>query len=146
MPIRQGGILASRASTWPRFHLATRPFLPQHDGAARIVAHDVERVLANIDADHGGDCALELLGHGVLLVFGAPSQHSIAGREGARPDHPINGLGGNYSITSSARLRIDGGTVRPRAVAVFRLTPSSKMADCWTGKSAGLAPLRIVPA
>jgi hypothetical protein len=25
----------------------------QHDGAARIVAHDVERVLANIDADHG---------------------------------------------------------------------------------------------
>jgi hypothetical protein len=27
--------------------------LPQHDGAARIVAHDVERVLADIDADHG---------------------------------------------------------------------------------------------
>jgi hypothetical protein len=26
----------------PRFHLATRPLLPQHDGAARIVAHDVE--------------------------------------------------------------------------------------------------------
>src|SRR5258707_9302945 len=75
----------------PRFHLATRPLLPQHDGAARIVAHDVERVLADIDADHGGDCALELLGHGVLLVFGAPSQHSIAGREGAWPDHPISG-------------------------------------------------------
>jgi hypothetical protein len=58
----------------------------------------------------------------------------------------FNGLGGNYSITSSARLRIDGGTVRPRALAVFRLTTSSKMADWWTGKSAGLAPLRIVPA
>jgi len=27
--------------------------LPQHDGAARIVAHDVERVPADIDADHG---------------------------------------------------------------------------------------------
>ena len=37
----------------PRFHLFTRPFLPQHDGAAPIVAHDVERVLADIDADHG---------------------------------------------------------------------------------------------
>ena len=74
----------------PRLHLATRPFLPEHDGAAHIVAHDVERVLANIDADHGA-CALELLGHGVLLVFGAPSQHSIAGRAGARPDHPIIG-------------------------------------------------------
>src|SRR5665811_1770287 len=50
----------------------------------------MERVLANIDADHG-DCALELLGHGMLLVFGAPSQHSIAGGAGARPDHPIIG-------------------------------------------------------
>src|SRR5882724_12562055 len=56
---------------------------------------------------------------------------------GLRAQH--NGLGGNYSITSSARLRIDGGTVRPRVLAVFRLTTSSKMADCWTGKSAGLA-------
>jgi hypothetical protein len=25
--------------------------------------------------------------------FGAPSQHSIAGGAGARPDHPINGQG-----------------------------------------------------
>lgn len=37
----------------PHFHLATRPLLPQHHGAACIVAHDVERVLADIDADHG---------------------------------------------------------------------------------------------
>ena len=37
----------------PGFHLATRPLLPQHDGATRIVAHDVERVFADIDADHG---------------------------------------------------------------------------------------------
>src|SRR6267378_4428796 len=50
----------------------------------------MERVLADIDADHG-DCALQLLGHGVLLVFGAPSQHPIAGGAGARPDHPISG-------------------------------------------------------
>jgi hypothetical protein len=55
----------------PRFHLATRPLLPQRDGAARIVAHDVERVLANIDADHS-DCTVGLLRHGVLLVFAAP--------------------------------------------------------------------------
>src|SRR5580698_512768 len=68
----------------PRFHLATRPLLPQHDGAARIVADYVERVFADIDANHG-DCAFELLGHGVLLVFGAPSQHSmLVGREHGR--------------------------------------------------------------
>jgi len=37
----------------PRFHLAARPFLPQHDAAAPILANEVERVLADIDADHG---------------------------------------------------------------------------------------------
>ena len=73
----------------PRFHLATRPLLPQHDGAARIVAHGVERVLADIDADHG-DRSIGCLRHGVLLVCGAPCQ-LIAGGAGARPDHPISG-------------------------------------------------------
>ena len=68
----------------PRFHLATRPLLPQHDGAARIVAHDMERVLANIDADYG-DRGMECLGHGVLLVFGAPGQlRLLAGQEHGR--------------------------------------------------------------
>src|ERR1700756_2149602 len=66
----------------PRFHLATRPLLSQHDGAARIVANDVERVLANIDADHGDCAVVGLLRHGVLLVFAAPSQIlSLARRE-----------------------------------------------------------------
>jgi hypothetical protein len=32
---------------------ATRPFLPQRDCAALIETYDVERVLADIDADHG---------------------------------------------------------------------------------------------
>jgi hypothetical protein len=64
-----------------RFHLATRPLLPQRDGAARIVAHDVERVLADIDADHG-DSGIGCLRHGVLLVFGAPCQlRLLAGQE-----------------------------------------------------------------
>ena len=66
------------------FNLATRPLLPKHDGTTLIVANNVERVFADIDADHG-DCALEFLGHGVLLVFGAPSQHSMpVGREHGR--------------------------------------------------------------
>jgi hypothetical protein len=37
----------------PRLHLAARPLLPQHNGAALILANDVKRVLANIDADFG---------------------------------------------------------------------------------------------
>ncbi|WMT79361.1 hypothetical protein NL528_36550 [Bradyrhizobium sp. Ash2021] len=68
----------------PRFHLATRPLLPQCDGAARIVAHDVERVLADIDADHG-DRGIGYLRHGVLLVFGAPCElRLLAGQEHGR--------------------------------------------------------------
>jgi hypothetical protein len=47
-------------------------------------------------------------------------------------------------MTSSARARIDGGIVRPSALAVFRLITSSNFVGCWTGKSAGLAPFRIL--
>src|SRR5467141_4568679 len=68
----------------PRFHLATRPLLPQHDGAARIVAHDVERVLADVDADHG-DRGIGCLRHGVLRVFGAPYKlRLLTGQEHGR--------------------------------------------------------------
>src|SRR5450631_2880877 len=75
---------ATRYIGEPRFHLATRPLLPQHDGAARIVAHDVERVLADIDADRG-DRGIGCLRHGALLVFGAPCQLSLlAGQEHGR--------------------------------------------------------------
>jgi hypothetical protein len=50
-------------------NLATRPLLPQHDGTALILPDDVERVLADIDADYGGR-GVEFLSHGVLLVCG----------------------------------------------------------------------------
>src|SRR5215813_2171203 len=48
-----------------------------------------------------------------------------------------------YSMTSSARARIEDGTVRPSALAVWRLTTSSNVVGCWTRRSAGLAPARI---
>src|SRR5262245_36253472 len=47
----------------PCLHLAPRPLLPQHDCATLIEADDVERVLADIDADHG-DRIAKLLSHG----------------------------------------------------------------------------------
>jgi hypothetical protein len=34
-------------------HLTTRPLLSQYDGTALILTNDVERVLADIDADYG---------------------------------------------------------------------------------------------
>ena len=52
--------------------------------------------------------------------------------------------GDAYSITSSARASTDGGTVRPRALAVLRLITSSNLVVRTTGKSAGFAPFRIL--
>jgi hypothetical protein len=76
---------ACRQIGQPRLQLATRPLLPQHDRTAPIVAHDVKRVLADIDADHGGVRSVEFAGHGVLLVFDAPCQLlSLAGLEHGR--------------------------------------------------------------
>ena len=61
--------------------------MPKRDRTALIETYDVERVLANIDADDG-DCGVELLGHGVLLVFGAPCQRNLReGQEHGRPSH-----------------------------------------------------------
>jgi hypothetical protein len=64
-----------------RWSEATRPLLTQHNCTALIEANNVKRVLADIDADYG-DCGFERVGHGVLLVFGAPCQlRSLAGQE-----------------------------------------------------------------
>src|SRR5690349_2866135 len=49
-----------------------------------------------------------------------------------------------HRITSSARTRIDSGIVMPRALAVFRLTINSNFVGCSIGRSAGLAPFRIL--
>src|SRR5215831_11105218 len=50
-----------------------------------------------------------------------------------------------HSITSSARPESGSGTVMPSALAVLRLMKSSTLVACWTGRSAGLSPLRIRP-
>jgi len=51
-----------------------------------------------------------------------------------------------YSITSSARARSVCGTMRPSALAVFRLMTSSTFVDCTIGSSAGFLPPRARPA
>jgi hypothetical protein len=51
-----------------------------------------------------------------------------------------------YSITSSARRWIEGGTSMPSVLAVVRLIASSNTVGCSTGNSEGFAPLRIRPA
>jgi hypothetical protein len=68
------------------------PNSPPVSVSSDIVAYNVERVLADIDANHGSR-SFECLGHGVHLVFGAPCQLlSLAGQEHGRTI-PLSGKG-----------------------------------------------------
>src|SRR5215831_9491288 len=100
----------------PGFHLAPRPLLPQHQGSTAILADQMERVLADIDADDG-DFATAFLGHGVLLCPRCPSPAWPTGRAGARPDHPISGCRrSKFSALRDASLR--AGVPQLAAVAI----------------------------
>src|SRR5262245_59165876 len=55
-------------------------------------------------------------------------------------------LAPSHSITSSARASRVEGTSRPSTLAAWALITSSNLLACMTGKSAGLAPLRMRPA
>src|SRR5262245_58679365 len=56
----------------------------------------------------------------------------------------VNSRRATHSITAFACAMRRGGTVRPSALAVLRLITSSNLVGCSTGRSAGLAPLRIL--
>ena len=49
-----------------------------------------------------------------------------------------------HLMTLSARTSTFGGIVRPICLAAFRLMMNSNFIGCSTGRSAGLAPLRIL--
>jgi hypothetical protein len=51
-----------------------------------------------------------------------------------------------HLMISSADTRSEAGIERPSVLAVLRLTTSSSFSGVRTGISAGLAPLRILPA
>src|SRR5262245_12038989 len=65
---------------------------------------------------------------------------------GPKADSCTAAKGDCYSITSSARPSNESGMVRPSVFAILRLMTNSTFTACWTGRSAGLAPLRILLA
>jgi hypothetical protein len=75
---------------------------------------------------------------------GRPARLSSARRARRAVRTGQEATSGCYSMTSSAIIRKSRPTVRPSAFAAFRLMTSSNLVGCWTGKSAGLAPLRIL--
>ena len=52
---------------------------------------------------------------------------------------------GDYSTTSSAIETSAGGIASPSVWAAVRLMTNSNLLACCTGRSAGFAPLRILP-
>ncbi len=89
--------------------------------------------------------------------FDAIHKHFFVGRRHARQPRPsksgvalailrgsLDPGAGAYWTTSSARPSSDCGIVRPSTLAALRLITSSNFVGCSTGRSAGLAPLRIL--
>ena len=76
----------------------------------------------------------------MLLTHAA---RAVLRRATVRVDHGFCG-DGFHSTTRSARSRSDCGIVSPSTFAVFPLMTSSNVVGCSTGRSRGLAPLRIL--
>src|SRR5262249_61237499 len=70
-----------------------------------------------------------------------------------RPERPCRGhtaeqrdeLAALHSITSSARARSIGATVRPSTLAAVKLITSSNLVGNSIGRSPALAPFKILP-
>jgi hypothetical protein len=79
-------------------------------------------------------------------LFSLPHcEHCILSSPGAETATNLNESGSrcSHSITSSARASRVGGTVRPSALAVFRLITSSYLVGACTGRFAGFSSLKI---
>lgn len=76
----------------------------------------------------------------VTLSVGKPLRDQTVGSLAAARHCEPDG----HSTTWSARNRSDGGIVRPSAFAALMLITNSNLVGCSMGKSAGLAPRRIL--
>ena len=101
------------------------------DGAEVVCADPIQGAATGRGGPHGGML--------ILWLWRLPSQSFLSGKA-----RWLRCYGSPYWITSSARPSSDGGIVRPSALAVLRLITSSNLVGCSTGRSAGLAPLRIL--
>src|SRR6185312_16710734 len=78
-----------------------------------------------------------------LLRHGANAEQKERGTKREADDGPLK-INGCHLITRSALARIFGGIVRPICLDVLRLITSSNFIGCSMGRSAGLAPFKIL--
>src|SRR5262249_41243723 len=99
----------------------------------RLNAGDLKKMVPPVKSSRSN------LAHG-WLPFAADSIRQQFGTQMPQGGHPPP-----HSITSSARATRVRGTSRPSTFAMRRLRNSSTFVVCWTGRSAGLSPLRTRP-
>src|SRR5215471_19027465 len=111
----------------------------------RVNSVDLKNRLSDIETDRR-----DRLHAWILRIVGAstaPTSMALPCRWRSRPQHQKRTYAAQqkrrYSITSSAVASNDGGMVRLRAAAAFRLMASSYLLGAWTGRSAGFAPFRM---
>ena len=75
----------------------------------------------------------------------APAVLRIFGHQRKRTFSTQSANSRHHSISSVACMRSALGMVMPRALAVLRFITRKNLVGCKTGRSAGLAPLRILP-
>src|SRR5262249_22132809 len=121
-----------RQSTEERQNLRTPKLLAQNRRSLCIDPVHLKNMLRQVQSDRSN------LAHG-WLPFAADSIRQQFGTQMPQGGHPPH-----HSITSSARASNVGGTSMPSAFAVVRLTTSSNLVGCSTGRSAGFAPRRIL--
>jgi hypothetical protein len=101
----------------------------------------------NLTSRHSnGRLVRKTLSHSKKKVY--LQRHIVSDHRGTTEYDPARAVGVSiiaaHRITSSAWMRMVGGMVRPRAWAVFTLMTSSNFMGCSTGRSAGLAPFKIL--
>ena len=100
----------------------------------------------NIDQDRGGGWD-EMQGRLSESQPAAPSPVPVLAMSAAHKEAEGEADGERQRChwsTSFAWNKMVGGMVRPRALAVLRLMTRSNVVGCSTGRSAGLAPFRIL--
>ena len=102
------------------YDLAAQQLLSQNDRALLVEADEVERVLADIDADSCyGFNAIRLARHEILLVFAAPCQlRGWVGQEHGG-SIPLATVGDQNVIRPYGRVEDGRGSLGPLANAPF---------------------------
>src|SRR5712671_4237241 len=115
-----------------------------HAALGRATIHQVAaRALAVISFERRVEALMPFIVACPVISFLRRCAYTM--KRGERATEQRNELAASHSITSSAVASRDGGTLRPSILAVSALMTSSNFEDCTTGRSAGLAPLRILP-